>query len=286
MLKCLMIISSLMTIIFFSTCTPKIVFAYSENWVEVARFEGSGMDFGLLESFRIEHSEWKIVWINIPYVSNPLGFTFYVIPHEDVSDNVFFSIRNRIGTATSFEQENGTINFEDKTGIFHLYVRPSESNWEIIIKENTYSSGPPEPNWVGWSTGSGSADFDGTPRIYTGTNSVTSRFNEWRIKWEYEKNDFVLTTFYCEIRLADTDEVIGSFSTNSSDRTEGIYNITGYDGTFTIFIETNTPKYFYEIERNVNSIPEFPSWVILPLVLTITLFLVVVKRKLYSNVKF
>lgn len=258
-------------------------FASSENWVEVARFEGSGLDFGLLESFRIEHSEWKIVWINDPYVSNPLAFTFFVIPHEDVSNTGDFSFNDRIGTATSFEQENGTIYYENKTGIFHIYVKPSESNWKIMIKQNTYSSGPPEPNWVGWSTGSGSADFDGNPRIYNGTNSVTSRFNEWRINWKYEKNDFVLTTFYCEIRLVDTDEVIGSFSTNSSDKTEGIYNITGYDGTFTIFIETNTPKYFYEIERNINSIPEFPSWVVLPILIVGSFSIIVLKKKRFKN---
>jgi N-acetylneuraminic acid mutarotase len=36
----------------------------------------------------------------------------------------------------------------------------------------------------------------------------------------------------------------------------------------------------------IDYIPEFPSWTILALVLTITLFSVVVKRKLYSNVKF
>ena len=37
------------------------------------------------------------------------------------------------------------------------------------------------------------------------------------------------------------------------------------------------------IEQDLNSIPEFPSWAILPLVLIISLFLVAVKRKLYAR---
>ena len=55
-------------------------------------------------------------------------------------------------------------------------------------------------------------------------------------------------------------------------------------GTFYLdFSYHDLDSYTIIVEQDLNSIPEFPSWTILPLVLFITLFLVVVKRKLCAR---
>jgi hypothetical protein len=70
---------------------------------------------------------------------------------------------------------------------------------------------------------------------------------------------------------------------------EGTHNVTVYYGWQYLGIPENPSLQRYEVFAYSTidfivvgaNIPEFPSWAILPLVLAITLFLVVVKRKLY-----
>lgn len=51
---------------------------------------------------------------------------------------------------------------------------------------------------------------------------------------------------------------------------------SGWSDTQTITIGENT-------QITDDAIPEFPSWIALPMILTITLFVIIVKRKLYSS---
>jgi hypothetical protein len=48
-----------------------------------------------------------------------------------------------------------------------------------------------------------------------------------------------------------------------------------------LWADTGTINYIQELSYG-GSIPEFPSWIILPLVLTATVFLIIVKRKLHD----
>jgi hypothetical protein len=62
---------------------------------------------------------------------------------------------------------------------------------------------------------------------------------------------------------------------------DGGYALAGYEGDYT---DSFTHADFWLIKTNeYGVIPEFPSWTILPLFLAITLFSVVVKRKLTTS---
>ena len=71
----------------------------------------------------------------------------------------------------------------------------------------------------------------------------------------------MLTAFLFEIRLQDTAEIIGDYRNSGKlNITEGIYNITDYEGEFYLFIGTNAKSYSIIVEQNLESIPEFALW--------------------------
>ena len=112
------------------------------------------------------------------------------------------------------------------------------------------------------------------------TNSFRCDHVEWRIRWAYEKVSAMLTAFLFDVKLQDTGEIIGNYSNSGKlDITEGIYNITDYEGEFYLFIGTNAKSYSIIVEQNLESIPEFPSWIILPLFLAATAFALAVRKK-------
>ena len=112
------------------------------------------------------------------------------------------------------------------------------------------------------------------------TNSFTCDYVEWRIRWEYVKDESMLTAFLFEIRLQDTAEIIGNYSNSGKlNITEGIYNITDYEGEFYLFIGTNAKSYTIIVEQNLDSIPEFTSWIITSIFLVVSSVVVIVKRK-------
>ncbi|MEJ2281894.1 MAG: hypothetical protein P8X97_08350, partial [Candidatus Bathyarchaeota archaeon] len=54
-------------------------------------------------------------------------------------------------------------------------------------------------------------------------------------------------------------------------------------GTFYMKIDSGlSDSYTIIVEQNIDSIPEFPSWTILPIVLIITFFSIIIKKQLYE----
>lgn len=107
-------------------------------------------------------------------------------------------------------------------------------------------------NWVEVAGFGGGTTFDDTPPFMI-------EHVEWRIRWEYEKSLGDLTAFMFEVRVKDTDQIIGNWNNSGKmDITQGIYNITGYSGEFYIWIGTNG-SHSVIVEQNLESIPEFPS---------------------------
>jgi len=133
-------------------------------------------------------------------------------------------------------------------------------------------------NWVEVTTFTGSAG---------GVHS-TSRFAvdyvDWRIRWEVTPgNDSERgTSFDAYVypssggpQIEEMHHAIGT------EKTTGIKNIYNHRGIFYIVVvTTNIADVKLIIEQNIESIPEFPSWIILPLVLTITLFSIIIKRNI------
>ncbi len=52
-----------------------------------------------------------------------------------------------IAFVSSREEENGTLYMDDSAGIFHLWIDPSSSNWELIVEQNIDSI-PEFPSWT------------------------------------------------------------------------------------------------------------------------------------------
>ena len=119
---------------------------------------------------------------------------------------------------------------------------------------------------------------------------ATSRFNvfhvDWRIKWEiYPSNGSEspsLTVHVYHDMGHQGTEIISSLTTHETTGILNIYNASG--SFFLVFQATNTnSSSILKIEQNTDSIPEFPSWTILPLVLIATFSVIVLKKRLTSK---
>jgi hypothetical protein len=116
---------------------------------------------------------------------------------------------------------------------------------------------------------------------------ATSRFNvfhdDWRIKWEiYPSNGSESPSLKVLVYHDMGHQGIENISSLTTHETTGILNIYNASGKFFLaFWATNTnSSSILIIEQNTDSIPEFPSWIILLLVLTVTLFSVIIKRNM------
>ncbi|MBT8171975.1 hypothetical protein KJN74_03805, partial [Candidatus Bathyarchaeota archaeon] len=54
-------------------------------------------------------------------------------------------------------------------------------------------------------------------------------------------------------------------------------------GKYYLMLLSNVPSYTIIVEQNIESIPEFPSWIILPILLSGRLVVVELKKKLISQ---
>ena len=134
-------------------------------------------------------------------------------------------------------------------------------------------------NWVEVVTFHNIVGFWATPRFNT-------FHDDWRIKWEiYPSNGSESPSLKAYV-YQDNHEGIEIISSLTTHETTGILNIYNASGSFfLVFQTTNTnSSSILIIEQNTDSIPEFPSWTILPLVLAITLFSIIIKRKISKNI--
>ena len=66
--------------------------------------------------------------------------------------------------------------------------------------------------------------------------------------------------------------------------TSGTSYIHEYPGTFHMRINVGaTESYTIIVEQDLDSIPEFPSWLVIPIFLAATLFVIVYKKKLFNQ---
>ena len=129
-------------------------------------------------------------------------------------------------------------------------------------------------NWVEVATFS-----EGRAR-FGDTNSFVIDHEEWRLVWEYQVDLELLTAFMFDVKVFETQEIIGGYNNSGKlDITQGIYNITGQTGEFYLFIGSNGLSYSITIEQNVDSVPEFGSWIIVPVALGTVLFVVAYKKR-------
>ena len=130
------------------------------------------------------------------------------------------------------------------------------------------------------------ARFSGGDNVRLTTDFFTCDHSEWRIRWEldiyhghFPELQFLSITTYPQGESNLYADLIYELGNKDKNGTSYIHNNIG---NFYIRIETGAIiKYTVIVEQNLESpIPEFPSWIILSLFLTVTLVAVLIKKKI------
>ncbi len=129
--------------------------------------------------------------------------------------------------------------------------------------------------------------FTGSGTEHYTTDNFICEHVEWRIRWEYVPHSslpmLALFSVYTYPQGEDSLYIDSIIKIGAND-TSGISYIHNNDGTFYSKINVAiTESYTIIIEQDLNSIPEFPSLVIIPLFLTATVLASVVRRKIRRN---
>jgi hypothetical protein len=161
--------------------------------------------------------------------------------------------------------------------------QPGPDNW-VEVTRFTKKSVP--STW--WGDPSGNTDY------------FNCDYVEWRIRWEYTPHPAVpqYASLYFEVYEKKEDviwrgslraegksvliDVIRKYGMSETSGASYIHNQTG---RFYMFISgSNIEDFTIIVEKDTDSIPEFPSWIILPLFLMATFVGVIVKKRLSQSV--
>ena len=117
--------------------------ASAENWVEVARFTGSGPQNYTTNYFTCNNAEWRIRY---EYVTNPqlsILTLFKVFLYSKGEDTIYVDSIDTFGA----NDTSGILNVHNKIGTFYLKIDANTQSYKIFIEQDT-SSGPEFPSWA------------------------------------------------------------------------------------------------------------------------------------------
>jgi len=266
---------------FVSAFSVVVVFSSSENWnwVEVEIITGDTYNSYETEPFTISSSVsvWRIVWEYTPRTDIPedqTGITIYLYAGASGDDKIF-----EIGRKGLYNGDEDCRYYHEE-GVFRLKISSNTQNFTVRIEQSMgYIPEPPTDNWVEVTRFIGTDGFT--------TDVFVCDHVEWRIRWEY---DPMLVLFWEGIKPLDTKvHPEGQSSLTVSNITgvgsrDGINYIHDNAGRFYMTISTTFLRSFTIIvEENIDSIPEFPSWTILPIFTIATLLIIICKQKLPKN---
>ena len=156
--------------------------------------------------------------------------------------------------------------------------QPGADNW-VEVTRFTKESVP--STW--WGSPSGNTDCFNCDHV------------EWRIRWEYTPHPAVpqYAALWVEVYEKKEDVIwrgeliqegesvfIDKFREYGMSETDGVSYIHHQPGRFYMFISgSNIEDFTIIVEQDIDSIPEFPSWIILPLFLVATLFAIIIRTK-------
>jgi hypothetical protein len=264
--KAITLLPALLCCLFF--WLPSVSFASSENWVEVLTVSGHGASFGDSPPFKINHTEWRIKWVYTPSGLWFDDFSFYVHPHYEGKP---------IASMRYPDETNGTLNIDYYTGIFYINVPPSGiKNWTLIVEQNTDSPIQTE-NWVTIATLTGQGGI-------SSTDTFTVENNDWRIFWNVELDEKVVwpifrAYIFPETGINENNHSIEKIERLVNEKTSGTLRVYNQSGSFHIDINASVENYRIVVQQNVDSIPEFPSWILVSLFLSSTLMIAVYREK-------
>jgi len=136
------------------------------------------------------------------------------------------------------------------------------------------------------------ARFTGGGNIFGDTPPFAIDHVKWRIRWQYTPKTDYPTAFTIDIQTHEVaSKTLYTVCDNGTQRPKngtfgqlkenGTCYINDHKGTFHFYIVSNAKSYTIIVEQNLESIPEFPSWIILPIFVTASLCALIVKKKLF-----
>jgi len=270
---------SLILCFFVSAFSVGVAFSSSENWnwIEVARITGDTYNLYETEPFNISSSVsvWRIVWEYKPRTDVPEDRTGITINlYTGVSGDHKLIEISRTGIHNGNEQTR----YFHEQGVFRLKISSNTQNFTVRIEQSMgYIPEPPTDNWVEVTRFIGTKGF--TTDVF-GCDHI-----EWRIRWEFDPGHW----HFADLHTLQVTTYKEGESTNyfNQIREPPSGNLSGFEllnqsGTFYLEISTGLiDSYTIIVEENIDSIPEFPSWIILPLFLTATLFALIIKKRLF-----
>ena len=127
--------------------------------------------------------------------------------------------------------------------------------------------------------------FEGSEEIQT--EPFTCNYVEWRIKWNsspaYEhRGGPRVGIFMIQVYEHSTEKYVSSVGSEPTNKSESGILSLNENGTFHLNIGgLFRGEYLVIVEQNLDSIPEFPSWTLLPLFLIFTLGGILIKKRLF-----
>ncbi len=247
-----------------------------ENWVEVTTLTGVG-GIGSTDSFTVNHCDLRIVWeIEPGDGSERAAFLAYIFPDIGIkgSEPWFEMIENYCT-----EETTGFVYIFNISGSFYMDVLASVDRYTLIVEQNIESIPelPSPGNWVEVERFSGGSWWGGT-RLFRIDNF------EWRIRWNYEPT----IDFGSDTAVVFDIQVLDAMServelVRAGEKTNGTVTLRQSGEFYLYIIGFNIDDYTIIIEQNIDSIPEFPSWTILPLILIATFSVTLLKKNLTSK---
>ncbi|PVX27500.1 MAG: hypothetical protein CW716_01945 [Candidatus Bathyarchaeum sp.] len=249
----------------------------SGNWVEVAKF--TGRVSSTTDYFTCEHVDWRIRWeydpLSVLFMGlDPLSVTVY--PEESATPIV--------DDISGIGNQSGIRYIHDNAGIFYMQISTNFlEGYTIIVEQNTESAqasvSSSSVNWVELKRFSGNiTESDYYTEVFTCNNG------DWRIRWEYEVRPEDPPTSGIRFYVYQTTDYQSFFHATSqygaNQPTGGTTYFHDKLGTFVLRIGAKTENFTIIVEQDLNSVPEFPSWTILPLFLTAALVVMIYREKL------
>jgi len=245
------------------------------NWVEVARITGDNYYSYETEPFNISSSVsvWRIVWEYKPRTDVPerqTGITINVYAGVSGDDKIIEI--SRMGLYNGDED----CRYFHKDGLFRLKISSNTQNFTVRIEQSMgYIPEPPSSNWVEVTRFICTKGF--TTDVF-----VCDHF-EWRIRWEYDPGHWHFPDLH-------TFQVITYPEGSSLIIVDMISGTPGVSQNGTNYIHENPGKFYMKIsagimesytiivEQNIESIPEFPSWIIMTLFFPATVFALLFRK--------
>ena len=263
------------------TLVPGVVFGSSAgwNWIEVGKFTGDVVNSYETESFNINSSVcvWRIVWEYTPrtdVAEDKTGLTIIVYDVTSGEDKLITI--SRTGIHNGDEQTR----YFHGQGVFLLKLNSNTQNFSVRVEKSLgYVPEVPSDNWVEVTRFIGTNGFT--------TDTFTCDHAEWRIRWEFDPGHWHFADLHT-LHVTTYKEGESTISFNQiieppGGNRQGV-ELLNQSGTFYLEIGSGLiDSYTIIVEENIDSIPEFSSWVVLPLFLIATSTMVVYKKKLWRQ---